>query len=277
MAEQRMKVRDKKVQKMTKDGLVEENLTDKSSVRVSNRASDVQMGIKQGGEKAENLVDKSPRQSKRSGKNIRPSVQKSRDAPELMRTENQSEDFGQNRKQQNRKRIRAENRKESRFAEKSEASQSGRLKEKRADLSENRGDSRSKKNGGSKKPKQKQRLKFAYEETGASVKNDKDMEKLNQMDTDGVNFRHQKQKEKAKKFSYEEARKKKEAKQHSKKAQVYQANEGEGSGKKKSRLKFGEGGESVKQKKLLLLRKQEVQLPQHCTVRSVKMKTIMRQ
>ena len=39
MAEQRMKVRDKKVQKMTKDGLVEENLTDKSSVRVSNRAS----------------------------------------------------------------------------------------------------------------------------------------------------------------------------------------------------------------------------------------------
>lgn len=82
------------------------------------------------------------------------------------------------------------------------------------------------------KPKQKQRLKFAYEETGASVKNDKDMEKLNQMDTDGVNFRHQKQKEKAKKFSYEEARKKKEAKQHSKKAQVYQANEGESPGKK---------------------------------------------
>jgi len=87
-----MKVRDKKVQKMTKDGLVEENLTDKSSVRVSNRASDVQMGRKQG-EKEENLVDKSPRQSERSGKNIRPSVQKSRDAPELIRTEKQSEDF----------------------------------------------------------------------------------------------------------------------------------------------------------------------------------------
>ena len=45
MAEQRMKVRDKKVQKMTKDGLVEENLTDKSSVRVSNRVGDVQMAI----------------------------------------------------------------------------------------------------------------------------------------------------------------------------------------------------------------------------------------
>lgn len=92
MAEQRMKVRDKKVQKMTKDGLVEENLTDKSSVRVSNRVGDVQMGRKQG-EKEENLVDKSPRQSERSGKNIRPSVQKSRDAPELIRTEKQSEDL----------------------------------------------------------------------------------------------------------------------------------------------------------------------------------------
>ena len=253
MAEQRMKVRDKKVQKMTKDGLVEENLTDKSSVRVSNRVGDVQMGRKQG-EKEENLVDKSPRQSERSGKNIRPSVQKSRDAPELIRTEKQSEDFGQSSKQQNRKRIRAEVGKESRLAEESEAGQSGRLKEKRADLSENRGDSRRNQTGGSKKPKQKQRLKFAYEETGASVKNDKDMEKLNQMDTDGVNFRHQKQKEKAKKFSYEEARKKKEAKQHSKKAQVYQANEGETPGKKKSRLKFGEG-ESVKTEKTSVVKK----------------------
>ena len=107
MAEQRMKVRDKKVQKMTRDGLVEENLTEKSSVRVSNRASDVQMGRKQG-EKEVSLVDKYPSQSKRRGKNIRPSVQKSRDAPELMRTEKQSEDFGQSRKQQIRKRIGAE-------------------------------------------------------------------------------------------------------------------------------------------------------------------------
>ena len=120
MAEQRMKVRDKKVQKMTRDGLVEENLTEKSSVRVSNRASDVQMGRKQG-EKEVSLVDKTPSQPERRGKNIRPSVQKSRDAPELMRTEKQSEDFGQSKKKQNRKRIRAEVGKESRLAEKSEA------------------------------------------------------------------------------------------------------------------------------------------------------------
>lgn len=74
------------------------------------------------------------------------------------------------------------------------------------------------------------------------------------MDTDGVNFRHQKQKEKAKKFSYEEAKKKKEAKQHSKKAQVYRANEGEAPGKKKFRLKFGEG-ESVKTEKASVVKK----------------------
>ena len=193
MAEQRMKVRDKKVQKMTRDGLVEENLTEKSSVRVSNRASDVQMGRKQG-EKDVNLVDKSPRQPEQRGK-IRPSVQKSRDAPELMRTEKQSEEFGQSKKQQNRKRIRAEAEKEVRFAEDTKASQPGRLREKKTDLSESRGDSRRKQNGGSKKPKQKQRLKFAYEETGASVKSDWETDKLNQMDADGVNFRHQKQKE----------------------------------------------------------------------------------
>ena len=253
MAEQRMKVRDKKVQKMTRDGLVEENLTEKSSVRVSNRASDVQMGRKQG-EKEVSLVDKYPSQSKRRGKNIRPSVQKSRDAPELMRTEKQSEDFGQSRKQQNRKRIRAEAGKESRYAEESKASQSGRLKEKHVDLSESRGDSRNKKNGGSKKPKQKQRLKFAYEETGASVKSDRETDKMNQMDADGVNFRHQKQKEQARKFSYEEAKNKTEAKNHSKKAQVYHAQDGENSGKKKSRLKFGEG-ESMKMEKTSVVKK----------------------
>ena len=136
MAEQRMKVRDKKVQQMTRDGLVEENLTEKSSVRVSNRASDVQMGRKQG-EKEVSLVDKSPRQPEQRGK-VRPSVQKSRDAPELMRTEKQSEEFGQSKKQQNRKRIRAEAEKEVRFAEKAKASQPGRLREKKTDLSESR-------------------------------------------------------------------------------------------------------------------------------------------
>ena len=62
MAEQRMKVRDKKVPKMTKAGLVEETLTSKSSVRVSNRFGAVPMGSKQG-VKEETLLDNSLRQS----------------------------------------------------------------------------------------------------------------------------------------------------------------------------------------------------------------------
>ena len=73
MAEQRMKVRDKKVQKMTKDGLVEENLTEKSSVRVSSRASDVQMG--KNGKDDLNFADKSPVKADKRGKNVRSSVQ----------------------------------------------------------------------------------------------------------------------------------------------------------------------------------------------------------
>lgn len=239
MAEQKMKVRDKKVQKMTKNGLVEENLTEKSSVRVSNRVSDVQMGRKTGDNEA-SLVEKFSGQTGRHVKNPHPSVQKSRDAPELMWAEKQSRDLGQRSRQQNRKRIREEAGKEARLSEESKSSHSGRLKEKHANLSDVRGDSRRNQTGGSKKPNQKQRLKFAYEETDASVKSDKETKKLNQLDADGVNFRHQKQKEKARKFSDEKVKKKTEAKQHSKKAQVYYAQEEEIPGKKKSRLKFGE-------------------------------------
>lgn len=247
MAEQKMKVRDKKVQKMTKDGLVEENLTDKSSVRVSNRVSDVQMGRKTGDNEA-SFLGKFSGQTGRHVKNPHPSVQKSRDAPDLMWAEKQSRDLGQRSRQQNRKRIREEAGKEARLSEESKSNHSGRLKEKNANLSDVRGDSRRNQTGGSKKPNQKQRLKFAYEETDASVKSDKETKKLNQMEADGVNFRHQKQKEKARKFSNEEVKKKTEAKQHSKKAQVYYAQEEEIPGKKKSRLKFGEG-ESVKSEK----------------------------
>lgn len=107
MAEQKMKVRDKKVQKMTKDGLVEENLTDKSSVRVSNRVSDVQMGRKTGDNEA-SFVGKFSGQTGRHVKNPHPSVQRSRDAPDLMWAEKQSRDLGQRSRQQNRKRIREE-------------------------------------------------------------------------------------------------------------------------------------------------------------------------
>ena len=43
MAERRMKARGKKVQKMTRDGLVEKNLADQSSVRVSKRTGEARL------------------------------------------------------------------------------------------------------------------------------------------------------------------------------------------------------------------------------------------
>ena len=84
MTDQRMKARDKTVRKMTKDGLVEENLAENSTVRVSSRAGE------------------------------------------------------------------------------------GKLLEKERHLSTSRGDSRKDENGGTKRPKQKRRLQFAQEETGAA-------------------------------------------------------------------------------------------------------------
>lgn len=249
MAEQRMKVRDKKVQKMTKDGLVEENLTEKSSVRVSSRASDVQMG--KNGKDDLNFADKSPVKADKRGKNVRSSVQNSRDAPATTRAEQQTAQ--ESRKQRNQRMVRRESEKVVREKE-NPTTESGRLKEKQVELSQSRGDSRRKQNGGSKKPKQKQRLQFAYEETRASVKGEKETEKLNQMDADGVNFRGQKQKERARKLSYEETQKKAELKKHSKKEKVYQEHAEENVGKKKSRLKFG-SEESDSEKKAEVLKK----------------------
>ncbi len=249
MAEQRMKVRDKKVQKMTKDGLVEENLTEKSSVRVSSRASDVQMGKK--GKDDLNFADKSPVKAEKRGKNVRSSVQNSRDAPDMTQAEQQTAQ--ESRKQRNQRMVRRESGKVAREKENS-TKESGKLKEKQVELSQSRGDSRRKQNGGSKKPKQKQRLQFAYEETGASVKGEEETEKFNQMDADGVNFRKQNQKERADKLSYEEARKKTAPKKHSRKEKVYQEQADDSVGKKKSRLKFG-SEESDSEKKAEVLKK----------------------
>ncbi len=116
-----------------------ENLTDKSSVRVSNRASDVQMGRKQGKKKEKTLWISLPASLNGVGKIFVPLCKKSRDAPELIRAEKQKVrilDRVENSKIEKESVLKVG--KESRFAEKSEAGQSGRLKEKRADLSENR-------------------------------------------------------------------------------------------------------------------------------------------
>ena len=198
-----------------------------------------------------NFADKSPVKADKRGKNVRSSVQNSRDAPATTRAEQQTAQ--ESRKQRNQRMVRRESEKVVREKE-NPTTESGRLKEKQVELSQSRGDSRRKQNGGSKKPKQKQRLQFAYEETRASVKGEKETEKLNQMDADGVNFRGQKQKERARKLSYEETQKKAELKKHSKKEKVYQEHAEENVGKKKSRLKFG-SEESDSEKKAEVLKK----------------------
>ena len=169
MAEQRMKAREKTVQKMTKDGLVEENLADKSTVRVSSRTRDVQMSKKDTGKRAGPFQ---PRGTKEDSTDpVRHSVQNSRDAPAKAQTVD---------KAKARKMIReqAEGSAGSKLSLEEKKNASGKLQEKHTDLAQSRGDARKKQTGGSKKPGQKRRLKFAYEETAEAVRDGDSSAKL---------------------------------------------------------------------------------------------------
>ena len=240
MAEQRLKAREKTVQKMTKDGLVEENLADKSTVRVSSRTRDVQMSKKDIGKG----LDLSNRRGAKeeSSDPVRHSVQNSRDAPAKAQTVD---------KAKSRKMIReqAEGSAGSKLSLEEKKNSSGKLQEKHTDLAQSRGDARKKQTGGSKKPGQKQRLKFAYEETAEAVRDGDSSAKLNRMDADGVNFRHDAQKKRNQKLAHTEAEKKNAPKKHSMKEKVYQENAENAGAKKKSRLKFE--GESPKDASLV--------------------------
>ena len=165
MADQRMKARDKTVQKMTKDGLVEENLADNSTVRVSSRAGDIKL-------KRKNHLGSDERMG--SSRH----AQRSRDAPVSGRRKNRNfhgseEDVGARDAMENapdgtdlsasRKKKQA-----AKFQTQEQSAGEGKLLEKERHLSTSRGDSRKDENGGTKRPKQKRRLQFAQEETGAA-------------------------------------------------------------------------------------------------------------
>lgn len=165
MADQRMKARDKTVQKMTKDGLVEENLADNSTVRVSSRAGDMKL------ERKNHLGSDERMGSSRH-------AQQSRDAPVSGRRKNRNfhgseEDVGARDAMENapdgtdlsagRKKKQA-----GKFRTQEQSAGEGKLLEKERHLSTSRGDSRKDENGGTKRPKQKRRLQFAQEETGAA-------------------------------------------------------------------------------------------------------------
>ena len=151
---------------MTRDGLVEENLSDKSTVKLSRRTGDVKMERKSHRGKEEYV--ESPR-----------SAQQSRDAPESgkkrrVQYKNASaqpvkeletdqahfaNDSGKQKNRKNAQRLRTEEKKAS----------EGKLQEREhKTLYTSRGDSRKEETGGTKRPKQKKRLQFAEKETGAA-------------------------------------------------------------------------------------------------------------
>lgn len=239
MAEQRMKARDKKVQKMTRDGLVQENLADNSTVRVSKRAGDMKL------ERKDHLGADERMGSHRA-------AAQSRDAPARNRkrknfhtsTEDEGarsaidkgidQDLNQSKKRKQAAKLRNQEK---------EPGES-KLQEHERSLTTSRGDSRKAETGGTKRPKQKRRLQFASEETGAA-----DREKA--LDPKSGS---QKKKADAKAETKAEARaeaKKTAVKEHSNKGERFTEDTEAVIGRKKSKLTFeGEGNTAGKAKKI---------------------------
>lgn len=230
MAEQKWKAREKTVQKMTKDGLVETNLAEKTTVRVSGRAKDIQISKKEKG-KEMNFSARSE-ETVNDFKKGRHSEKNARDAPKLTTDQRETRRIVRTQAEGS-----ASANKENRNYQLNDR---GKLREKHTDLAQARGDARKQQTGGSKKPVRKQRLKFSYEETTESIKEDTAIEKINQMDAEGVNFRHDSQKKRNKKTILSEKEKRKIMKKHSVKEKKYQEHGQADVPKKKSRLKFDE-------------------------------------
>ena len=178
MAKQRMKARDKKVQKMTRNGLVEKNLADNSSVRVSKRSGDARLYRNRNPDEeaevlqTEEVVGKEKGQSakKRGSSPREPTANKRGEYYNRQYLNVTKREIGTKRADISGKLV---DKKPSNGKVKLKTGQDdgygARLYEKKAELSETRGDSRKKSSGGAKRPTQKRRLNFAYEETGAAV------------------------------------------------------------------------------------------------------------
>lgn len=152
-----MKARDRKVQKMTRDGLVEKNLNDQTTVRVSSRTGDLKLERKEKSGRKESLR----------------AVHLARDEPvagQKIRSRHRTETPEKpQRKEKNGSRLRTD--------EKSAGE--GKLKEKEERiLAESRGDSRKATTGGTTRPKQKKRLQFAEKETEKSPKQHSNRQKV---------------------------------------------------------------------------------------------------
>lgn len=196
MAKQRMKARDKKVQKITRDGLVEKNLADNSSVRVSKRFGDVKLyrnrnpdGEASGvlgeaaaeGERSDGVLagkvtgSRKTQAGKKRGNSLKEPADKKRGESHSRQYQNAEKGkIGEKHKAVSEKAVDrklAGGRTKLKPGERD--SYGNRLYEKTAKLSETRGDSRKESTGGAKRPEQKKRLKFSYEETGAAESDEK--------------------------------------------------------------------------------------------------------
>ena len=142
---------------MTRDGLVEKNLNDQTTVRVSSRTGDLKLERKEKSGRKESLR----------------AVHLARDEPvagQKIRSRHRTETREKpQRKEKNGSRLRTD--------EKSAGE--GKLKEKEERiLAESRGDSRKATTGGTTRPKQKKRLQFAEKETEKSPKQHSNRQKV---------------------------------------------------------------------------------------------------
>lgn len=178
MSKQRMKARDKKVQKMTRNGLVEKNLADNSSVRVSKRSGDARLYRNRNPDEEAEVLQTEEVVGKEKGQ----SIKKRRSCPREPTAGKRGEYHNRQYRNVTKREIgtkcadipgKVVDKKSANGKVKlktgGDDGYGARLYEKKAELSETRGDSRKKSSGGAKRPTQKRRLNFAYEETGAVV------------------------------------------------------------------------------------------------------------
>lgn len=198
MAEQRMKAREKKVQKMTRDGLVEKNLADQSSIRVSrrtgearlyrNRSPDGEEMNQQEGKLREGSLQTGGQQGEKTAGRIagkrQPVLREPASGKVARNPDEQLRNPERNLEQQPRKHTKREVTRKYADSSKSgmetpadgrvrlkiggEDGYGARLYEKKAELFQTRGDSRKGEGKGAKRPQQKRRLNFTSEETGAA-------------------------------------------------------------------------------------------------------------
>lgn len=150
-----MKARDKKIQKMKRDGLVEVNQSSHIEERVSSRTVDVKLYRNRNpdGDGTVQNFDDSKKYKTFSEVRLK----------ERNRDRDISSEHGSKKRKSRQEALKIVQEKE-----KSEETKARLQEERQAELFESRGDSRKEDTGGTKRPLQKKRLQFAVEETGAS-------------------------------------------------------------------------------------------------------------